>query len=106
VQTQVGALRNRIGLTDDQAAKVEEILNESAREAQADRAAGGTPDVAKARERRRQNDEKIEALLTAEQKTKYAQFKEQRRQRVHGGGGGGRHREGAEGQAAPSPQEP
>src|SRR4029453_17291459 len=36
VQTQVGALRSRIGLTDDQASKVQEILSESAREAQAD----------------------------------------------------------------------
>src|SRR5258705_6939754 len=51
VQTQVGALRSKIGLTDDQASKVQEILSESAREAQADRAAGGAPDPAKARER-------------------------------------------------------
>lgn len=103
VQTQVGALRNRIGLTDDQASRVQEILSESAREVQADRAAGGPPDPAKARERMRRNDERIQALLTEEQKTKYAEFKEQRRQRSHGGGGR-RQREGAERQPAPSPQ--
>ena len=101
VQTQVGALRSRIGLTDDQASKVQEILSESAREAQADRAAGGTPDPAKGRERMRRNDEKIEAVLTEEQKGKYAQFKEQRRQRVHGGG---HRREGAQGQPPATPQ--
>lgn len=103
VQTQLGALRSRIGLTDDQASKVQEILSESAREAQADRAAGGAPDPAKARERMRRNDEKIEALLTEDQKTKFAQFKEQRRQRMHGGG---QRREGAQGQPPAAPPEP
>lgn len=102
IQTQVGALRSRIGLTDDQASKVQEILTQSAREAQADRAAGGTPDPTKGRERMRRNDEKIQALLTEEQKTKYAQFKEQRRQRVRGGG---QRREGAQDQPPAAPPE-
>src|SRR5262245_2860002 len=59
VQTQVGALKARLGLSDEQATKLQAILSESAREAQADRAAGGTPDRTKARERMRRSDEQI-----------------------------------------------
>jgi protein CpxP len=102
VENQVSALKARIGLTDEQASKVHAILTESAQAAQADRGAGGTPDRAKFRERMRQNDEQIQALLTEEQRAKYAQFKEERRQRLQGGG---QHRPGGpEGEPAPEPE--
>lgn len=85
IHSRVEKMKEALSLTEDQATQVEAILKEAATQSEADRtaAAGDRQALRKlARERHKKTDEKIQALLTEDQKAKHAQIKEQRRGRL------------------------
>jgi protein CpxP len=88
-QARLEELKTRLALTDAQVPQVEAILKEAAEEGRRDREAnpGDRQELGKrARERMQKVDAKIEALLTDDQKAKYEELKNERRQHY-----GGRH---------------
>jgi hypothetical protein len=88
-------LKDDLGLTDDQVAKIEKI--EDALHAEMDKArdqeGDGEPDFAKMREKfdamRKKMQEQIGAVLTPEQKTKFDAMEKERDERFQGRGPGG-----------------
>jgi Spy/CpxP family protein refolding chaperone len=111
MQARLQKMKEALSLTDDQASQVEAILREAASQAEADRAkAGGDRDALRsiARDRHRQVHEKIQALLTEEQRAKSAQLREDFR-RNHRRGVRRRGPEepaGPEAQTSPHPRDP
>jgi Spy/CpxP family protein refolding chaperone len=96
MQMRLQRMKEALSLTDDQATQIEAIFKQTAAQAEADRAKGGSdPEGLRslARERHRKTAEKIDAVLTEEQKAKHAQLREQFRRshgrdRFHGRPGG------------------
>jgi len=83
--TMLQRLQEELALTPEQAGKVEAILAEARTQAEAERDATGGDRRAlreKRRERMRQVDDQISALLTEEQKAKHKEMKEKRRERM------------------------
>ena len=71
-QMRLQRMKEALSLSDDQVTQIEAIFKEAAAQAQTDRSL--------ARERHRKTAEKIDAILTEEQKAKHAQLREQFRQ--------------------------
>jgi Spy/CpxP family protein refolding chaperone len=83
-QRRLERLRTELKLTDEQAAKVQALFDASRAQFEADRAAVGDDHTRLrelARERRREMQAKIDALLTDEQKARHAELREQHRAR-------------------------
>jgi Spy/CpxP family protein refolding chaperone len=74
-KARVEKMKERLGLSDEQAQKIEAILAEAI--------AQGETDRGQARERRQQVRDKIQAVLTDEQKAKAAEQRQELRQRRH-----------------------
>jgi Spy/CpxP family protein refolding chaperone len=96
VNQRVQMLKERLTLSDEQTAKVTEIMNGSMKEMQALREKNGEDrDAMRAgmRKIQQKNDKKIEALLDPDQKKEFAKLREEQRQRMQermqGGPGGG-----------------
>jgi Spy/CpxP family protein refolding chaperone len=89
MQMRVQKMKEALSLTDDQVTQIEAIFKEAAAQGQADRA--------QARERHRKIAEKIDAVLTEEQRAKHAELREQFRKNHRGG----RFRGGPGGEPAP-----
>jgi len=71
VQARVEKMKEHLGLSDEQAQKIQAILTEARAQGEVDRT--------QARQRRREVHEKIQSVLTEEQKAKAAQQREERR---------------------------
>lgn len=77
-------MKEALSLTDDQVSQVETILRDASSQAQADRAKAGAGREALrslARERHRSIFEKIDALLSEEQKARHAQLRDEFRKK-------------------------
>jgi Na+-transporting NADH:ubiquinone oxidoreductase subunit NqrC len=95
VNQRVQMLKERLKLSDEQTAKVMEIMNGSMKEMQALREKSGEDREAMRagmREIQQKNDKKIEPLLNDDQKKEFAKLREEQRkrmeERMHGGPGG------------------
>lgn len=101
VEDQLARLRERLSLTDAQVPKIEAILRAGAEESRADRESNLAPEerMKRRRERTAKTDASIDALLTPEQKAKFAEMKKEREERM-------RDRPGGPGSGKPSPPPP
>lgn len=84
-EMQVQRMKEKIGLTDDQAAKVKAILKRSRDEAQAEFEKSDVDREARRgamMKRAEKNDGEIMKLLTKEQKVKYEELKKERRKEM------------------------
>lgn len=84
-QQRLEKMQKELSLSEDQVQKLQAIFEEGRKQAQADfEAAGKDRDSLRllSKERRKATHEKIEALLTDEQKARHAQLVEQRKGRV------------------------
>jgi Spy/CpxP family protein refolding chaperone len=90
IEDQLTRLRERLSLTDAQASKIEAILRSSAEEGRADRESNMPREdrMKRGRERMEKTDAAIDALLTAEQKPKFAEMKNERAERMRNRPGG------------------
>lgn len=91
-QTQLDQLTSQLSLTDEQKPKVLAILEDSSKKMTDLRSSGGDPQEMRPKMTaiRQEQQDKIKALLTDEQKTKYdAMLQAQQNRRSGGGGGGG-----------------
>jgi periplasmic protein CpxP/Spy len=75
VAERVQQMKARLGLSDDQAKRIEAILNEASAQGQTDRA--------QIREHRAKVRDQIQGVLTEEQRAKAAELRNQRRSRRH-----------------------
>lgn len=85
VGRRLATMKERLGLTDDQVPQVEALLRERASQAEQDRAAAGSDRqeaMRLARERNRVFEEKLDGVLTPEQKAKHEQLKKERREKA------------------------
>ncbi|HEX6737078.1 MAG TPA: hypothetical protein VF310_02285 [Vicinamibacteria bacterium] len=73
VKERVAKMKERLDLSDEQAQKIEAILTEARSQSEADRT--------QLRERRREVHEKIQAVLTEEQRAKAAEHRKEGRRR-------------------------
>lgn len=92
MQRRFDEMKTNLGLSEDQATKIQAIMKEAAPAMQAlrdDTSLSQEDRRAKFQELRKQTDEKIGAVLTPEQKTKWEAAREERRKQRQGGGGGG-----------------
>jgi Spy/CpxP family protein refolding chaperone len=85
MQMRLQKMKEALALNDDQVTQIEAIFKEAAAQTETDRSL--------ARERHRKTAERIDAILTEEQRAKHAQLREQFRKnhrggRFHGGPGG------------------
>jgi Spy/CpxP family protein refolding chaperone len=71
VKARVAKMKENLGLSDEQAQKIEAILDEARGQGRTERS--------QARQRRREVHEKIQAVLTEEQRAKAAELREGRR---------------------------
>jgi Spy/CpxP family protein refolding chaperone len=97
-------LQDRLSLTADQSTQIKAILDDGQTKMQALRANSAlAPEDRRSQGMALRNDEntKIEAVLTADQKTKYEQMLAQQRDRMRNGGG-----PGGDGSAPPPPPPP
>ena len=100
-------LQDRLNLTADQSTQIKAILDDDQTKLQALRANTAlAPDDRRSQSMALRNDEntKIEAVLTADQKTQYEQILAQQRDRMRNGGGPGGP--GGDGSAPPPPPPP
>lgn len=84
LERRLEAMKTRLALTDDQSAKVKDLLRLDGEARAKDREKFGDDREAMmkaAQERRRTMDVQIEALLTESQKKEYAKMKEEQRKR-------------------------
>ncbi len=85
VDNQVKRLQEKVGLTDDQAAKVRTILQKAQESMRAEFEKSDADRDARReamRKRTEQTDAEIEKLLTKDQKTKFAEFKKERQKEM------------------------
>jgi Spy/CpxP family protein refolding chaperone len=100
-------LQDRLNLTADQSTQIKAILDDGQTKMQALRANTAlSQDDRRSQSMALRNDEntKIEAVLTADQKTQYEQILAQQRDRMRNGGGPGGP--GGDGSAPPPPPPP
>jgi Spy/CpxP family protein refolding chaperone len=97
-QSQLDAMSTQLSLTDDQKPKVLAVLEDSNKKMTDLRSSGGDPQEMRPKMMaiRTDQQDKIKALLTDEQKTKYDAMIQAQQQRMRGGQGGG--------QGGPPPQ--
>jgi len=93
VDRQMEELKEGLDLSDDQEKQVREIITagmETMRKAREGMQEGGDRDAMreKMQQMREEQNEKIKAVLSAEQFTKYEKIQEERRERMRQGGGG------------------
>lgn len=94
IDRQMEELKDGLDLSDDQEKQVREILtagSETMRKAREEMQDGGGDREAmreKMQQMREEQNEKIKAVLTEEQFTKYEQIQAERRERMRQGGGG------------------
>ncbi len=89
-ERQLEALTTQLSLTPDQVTKVKAINEDTAKQSQAlrgDSSLDQDARRAKMMDIRKASQDKIKAILTDDQKTKYDQILSQQRQRMGGGGG-------------------
>jgi len=95
IDRQMEELKEGLDLSDDQEKQVREIItagSETMRKAREEMQDGGGDREAmreKMQQMREEQNEKIKAVLTEEQFTKYEQIQQERRERMRQGGGGG-----------------
>jgi periplasmic protein CpxP/Spy len=99
-QQRVNVLAKRLNLSDDQKGKLQSIFADSQQQMQGvrqDSSLSRQDRMEKMKSLRSQTDDKINGILNDDQKQKYAQMKEQAKERMQerqgggGGGGGGDH---------------
>lgn len=82
VDKQVNNLKTALQLTDEQAAKIKDILTERAAAVKENKKITDEQQQKEANKKVRQEaEEKIQAVLTDEQKAKYAEYKKEQRQK-------------------------
>lgn len=84
MKARVQKMKEALSLTEEQVSQVEAILHDAGSQAEADRAkAGGDHEALRSlgRERHRSIFEKIDALLTEEQKARHAQLRDEFRKK-------------------------
>jgi periplasmic protein CpxP/Spy len=90
-QKQAARLASRLGLSDDQSAKITTILQNQQQQISAlrsDSSLSQDDRHAKMHSIRQDTDTQINAVLTPAQQTQYANMKQQMAQHMHNGGGG------------------
>jgi Spy/CpxP family protein refolding chaperone len=88
VDRQLGQLTQALTLTADQQTQVKALLEQRRGKMEALRASGTQPTREQMEGIRKDTDAKITALLSDDQKTKYAAWQQERMERRRGGGGG------------------
>ena len=97
IDRQMEELKKGLDLTEDQEKQVREIITagsetiRKAREAMQDGGGDFEGMREKMQQMREEQNEKIKAVLSEEQFTKYEQIQQERRERMRQGGGGGRN---------------
>jgi Spy/CpxP family protein refolding chaperone len=82
VKEKVARMKADLALTDDQATQIEQIMNEASVQAQSLRpgsAADSSQSKDQLREQHKQTKERVRAVLTDEQRTKWDQLEKQRK---------------------------
>ena len=89
MQRRFDEMKTNLGLSEDQATKIQAIMKENGPAMQAlrdDNSLSQEDKRAKFQELRKKTDEQIGAILTPEQKTKWEAAREERRKQRQGGG--------------------
>ena len=82
VKEKVARMKADLALTDDQATQIEQIMNEASVQAQALRQASpadSSPSKDQLRDHHKQTKERVRAVLTDDQRTKWDQIEKQRK---------------------------